>query len=301
MNVEILKDDRAEYGQAIVGSLALSLSREYGRSFEEKNLRRMIQFSAAFPDEKIVAALRRQLTWTHFKLLIPLKDSLKRDFYTEMCRLEHWTTRTLEKQIQSMLFERTAISKKPDELIQHEIEALRNSDQLSTDLILKDPYILDFLGMKDRYLEKDLEDAILREIEQFLLELGTGFTFIARQKRIQIDNRDYKIDLLLYNRKLRRILVVDLKIGEFEASHKGQMELYLRWLEKYEMEPGEEPPLGIILCTGKTQEHIELLQLDKSGIHVAEYITALPSKAELQKKLHQSIELARQRFVNKSQ
>ena len=299
INIEVLKDERAEYGQSIIEDLARSLTIEYGRSFEEKNLRRMIQFAELFPDEKIVAALRRQLSWTHFKSLIPLKDPLKRDFYAEMCRIERWTTRTLEKQIKSMLFERTALSKKPEELIRHEIDVLRESDKISTDLILKDPYILDFLGMKDRYLEKDLEDAILREIECFLLELGTGFSFIARQKRIQIDHRDYYIDLLFYNRRLRRMCALDLKLGEFDAAYKGQMELYLRWLAKYEQEPGENPPLGIILCTGKTHEQIELLELDKSGIHVAEYITTLPPKAELQKKLHQSIEFARQRFVNK--
>lgn len=298
INVEILKDSRAEYGQGIIENLSKNLISEYGRSFEEKNLRRMIQFADTFSDEKIVAALRRELSWTHFRSLIPIKDPLKRDFYAEMCRVERWSTRTLEKQIQSMLFERTALSKKPEELIRHEIEIIRDSDKVSTDLILKDPYILDFLDMKDRYLEKDLEDAILREIEHFLLELGSGFSFIARQKRIQIDSRDYYIDLLFYNRRLRRICALDLKLGEFDAAYKGQMELYLRWLAKYEQEPGENPPLGIILCTGKTHEQIELLELDKSGIHVAEYITTLPPKEELEKKLHQSIETARQRFLN---
>lgn len=301
INVEILRDGRAEYGQAIIEGISRNLTIEYGRSFETKNLRRMIQFAETFSDETIVAALWRQLSWSHFKSLIPLKDPLKRNYYAEMCRIERWSTRTLEKQIQSMLFERTALSKKPEELIHHEIEVLRDSDKVSTDLILKDPYILDFLGMKDRYLEKDLEDAILREIERFLLELGTGFSFIARQKRIQIDHRDYYIDLLFYNRRLRRMCALDLKIGEFDAAYKGQMELYLRWLAKYEQEPGENPPLGIILCTGKTHEQIELLELDKSGIHVAEYITTLPPKEELQKKLHQSIEFARQRFVKKDE
>jgi len=299
INVEILNDSRAEYGQSIIDTIARGLTTEYGRSFETKNLRRMIQFAETFPDEKIVATLRRQLSWSHFKLLIPLKDPLKRDFYAEICRIEHWSTRTLEKQIQAMLFERTALSKKPEELIRHEIEELRDSDKVSTDLILKDPYILDFLDMNDRYLEKDLEDAILREIEHFLLELGTGFSFIARQKRIQIDHQDYYIDLLFYNRRLRRMCALDLKIGDFEAGYKGQMELYLRWLAKYEQEPGENPPLGIILCTGKANEQIELLELDKSGIHVAEYITTLPPKAELQKKLHQSIEFARLRFESR--
>ena len=301
INIEILRDGRAEYGKSIIETLSHSLTTEYGRSFEAKNLRRMIQFAETFSDEKIVAALRRQLSWSHFKSLIPLKDPLKRDFYAEMCRIEHWSTRTLDKQIQSMLYERTALSKKPEELIRHEIEVLHNSDKVSADLILKDPYVLDFLGMKDRYLEKDLEDAILREIEHFLLELGTGFSFIARQKRIQIDHHDYYIDLLFYNRRLRRICALDLKLGEFDAAYKGQMELYLRWLAKYEQEPGENPPLGIILCTGKTREQIELLELDKSGIHVAEYITTLPPKAELKKKLHESIEFARQRFISKDQ
>ena len=297
IQIEILHGERAGYGEEIIATLAQQLTLEYGRSFEEKNLRRMIQFAETFPDESIVAALRRQLGWSHFKFLIPLKDPLKRDFYAEMCRIERWSTRTLGKQIKSMLYERTAISRKPEELIRQEIDILRDEDYMTTDVVLKDPYILDFLGMQDRYLEKDLEDAILREIELFLLELGSGFTFIARQKRLQIDHRDYYIDLLFYNRKLKRLVAIDLKIGEFEAAYKGQMELYLRWLAKYEQEADEVPPLGIILCTGKTQEHIELLELDKSGIHVAEYMTALPSQAVLKNKLHQSIEIARQRFL----
>jgi len=297
IQIEILQGERAGYGEEIIATLAQQLTLEYGRSFEEKNLRRMIQFAETFPDEAIVAALRRQLGWSHFKSLIPLNDPLKRNFYAQMCRIERWSTRTLEKQIKSMLYERTALSRKPDELIRQEIDILREEDYMTTDVILKDPYILDFLGMQDRYLEKDLEDAILREIELFLLELGSGFTFIARQKRLQIDHRDYYIDLLFYNRKLKRLVAIDLKIGDFEAAYKGQMELYLRWLAKYEQEADEASPLGIILCTGKTQEQIELLELDKSGIHVAEYMTALPSRAVLKTKLHQSIEIARQRFL----
>ena len=163
-------------------------------------------------------------------------------------------------------------------------------------MLLKDPYVLDFLDLNDRYLEKDLEDAILREIEQFLLELGVGFTFVARQKRLQIDNEDFYIDLLFFNRKLKRLVAVELKIGDFKAEYKGQMELYLRWLAKYEQDTDEQPPLGIILCTGKKQEQIELLELGKSGIHVAEYLTVLPPRDSLQAKLKQSIEAARLRF-----
>ncbi|RJP58055.1 MAG: DUF1016 domain-containing protein [Deltaproteobacteria bacterium] len=297
---EILKGERAEYGEQIVVSLARQLEQEYGRGFSHKNLRHMLRFAEVFPDEAIVSALRRQLSWTHFRILIYLDDPLKRDFYAEMCRLERWSTRTLQARLDSMLFERTALSKKPDELIGHEITALRDKDWLTPDLLLKDPYILDFLGLKDRYLEKDLEDAILREIENFLLELGAGFTFVARQKRLQIDNDDYYIDLLFYNRKLKRLVAIDLKLGEFHPEYKGQMELYLRWLTKYEHEADETPPLGIILCTGKKHEQIELLELDQSGIHVAEYLTVLPPREILQAKLHKAIEIARNRLITEA-
>jgi predicted nuclease of restriction endonuclease-like (RecB) superfamily len=260
--------------------------------------RHCLHFAETFSDERIVSALRRQLSWTHIKTLIYIDDSLKRDFYIEMCCLEHWSSRQLQERINSMLYERTALSRKPEETIRHDLEQLRQTQQIFPDLLLKDPYILDFLQLNDRYLEKDLEDAILRDIEQFLLELGAGFTFIARQKRLQIDSDDYCIDLLFYNRKLKRLIAIDLKLGNFKAEYKGQMELYLRWLTKYEQEPDEQPPLGIILCAGKKQEQIELLELDKSGIHVAEYLTVLPSKELLQAKLQEAIATARLRLPN---
>ena len=173
---------------------------------------------------------------------------------------------------------------------------LRQDRQIFPDLLRNDPYILDFIGLTDYYPKKDLKDAVLRDVEQFLLELGTGFTFIARQKRIQIDNDDFYIDLLFYNRKLKRLVAIDLKLGNFHPEYKGQMELYLRWLAKYEQELDEQPPLGIILCAGKKQEQIELLELDKSGIHVAEYLTVLPPKELLQAKLQESIAAARRRL-----
>jgi len=294
---EILGSRRAGYGEEIVSTLSRQLTADYGRGFSAKNLRHMVRFAQAFPDEAIVSTLRRQLSWSHFKTLIYLDDPLKRDFYVELCRLEGWSSRQLQERMQSLLFERSALSKKPDETIRHDLDVLRQEQRPSPDVLLKDPYLLDFLGLNDRYLEKDLEDAILREIEQFLLELGAGFTFVARQKRLQIDNDDFYIDLLFYNRKLRRLVAVELKVGDFRAEYKGQMELYLRWLAKHEQEADEDPPLGIILCTGKKQEQIELLELDKSGIHVAEYLTVLPPREALQAKLHQSVEKARQRLL----
>ncbi len=290
---EVLGGERAEYGKAVIDGLAEQLTRDYGRSFEVKNLRRMVQFGQLFPDTEIVATLSRQLSWSHLKELLPIEDTLQRDFYIELARLEGWSVRQLRERIGSMLYERTALSRKPEETVKADLEALRQEGKLSPDLLLKDPYLLDFLGRQDRYLEHDLEDAILREWEGFLREMGSGFSFVARQKRIQLDSDDFYIDLLLFNRKLRRLVAIDLKLGDFKAEYKGQMELYLRWLAKYEQEVGEEPPLGIILCTGKKHEQIQLLELDKSGIHVAEYLTTLPPKEVLLARLQKALDEGR--------
>jgi predicted nuclease of restriction endonuclease-like (RecB) superfamily len=238
------------------------------------------------------------LSWSHLKTLIYIEAPLKRDFYLEICRLEHWSVRQLQERINSLLFERTAISKKPEETIRQDLKQLREQGQLSPDLTFRDPYVLDFLGLSDSYSEKDLESAILAELQRFIIELGSDFAFLARQKRITIDNRDYYIDLLFYHRRLRRLVAIDLKLGEFEAAYKGQMELYLRFLEKHEQIEGEATPIGLILCTGKSVEHVELMQLDQSNIRVADYLTLLPPRETLQAKLHLSIELARQKLLN---
>ncbi len=298
IKTEILKDKRAHYGQTIVSTVSRQLMSEFGEGFSDKNLHHMIRFVEVFPEQKIVYTLCRQLRWSHFRHIIYLKDNLKQQFYAEMCRVEGWSVRVLRQKIDGMLYERTALSKKPEKLIKKELEVLHKEDTLSTDLVFRDPYFLNFLGLKDTYSEKDLEAAILRELEAFLLELGIGFTFVARQKRITIGNEDFYIDLLLYHRKLRRMVVIDLKLKEFKAADKGQMELYLRWLEKYEKQSGEEPPLGLILCAGKSDEQIELLQLSKSGIRVAEYMTELPSRSVLEHKLHDAIKRARRYIEN---
>ncbi len=235
---DILKEKRAEYGEQIVATVSRQLTAEFGQGFSEKSLRRMIQFAEIYPDEQIVASLMRQLTWTHLLQIIPLEDGLKRDFYAEMCRVERWSVRTLWQKIGGMLFERTALSKKPEKLIRDELDALRAEDKLTPDLVFRDPYFLDFLGLKDRYLEKDIEDAIMREMENFILELGVGFSFVARQKRIQVDSDDFYLDLLFYHRGLRPLVAVDLKLRDFQPGDKGQMELYLRWLAKYQQQPG---------------------------------------------------------------
>lgn len=299
IHTEVLQGGRAGYGEQIVATLARQLETHHGRGFGSKNLRHMLRFAEVFEAEEIVYALSRQLSWTHLRSLIYIDDPLKREFYLEMCRNEGWSTRTLQGRLDSMLFERTALSRKPDELLTTELATLRDQGILGPNLVLKDPYILDFLGLQDRYLERDLEDAILRELENFLLELGAGFSFVARQKRLQIDNNDYYIDLLFYNRRLKRLVAIELKLGEFKAADKGQMELYLRWLAKFEQEPDEAPPLGIILCTGKNREQIELLELGQSGIHVAEYLTGLPSRQLLEQKLHEAVTLSKARLENR--
>jgi predicted nuclease of restriction endonuclease-like (RecB) superfamily len=296
---DILNEKRAEYGEEIVATLSQQLVTDFGQGFAEKNLRRMVQFTEVFSEEKIVVALIRQLSWTHFLRLIPIEDPLKRDFYVEMCRIERWSTRTLEKKIGTMLFERTELSKKPKELIRHELNALRAEDKLTPDLVFRDPYFLDFLGLKDRYIEKDIEDAIMREMENFILELGVGFTFAARQKRIQVDSDDFYLDLLFYHRGLRRLVAIDLKLRDFQPGDKGQMEFYLRWLAKYEQKPGEQSPIGLILCAGKKREQIELLELEKSGIRVASYWTKILPRKLLQRKLHEAIRHARERLTQR--
>jgi predicted nuclease of restriction endonuclease-like (RecB) superfamily len=296
INGEVLKNKRAEYGKQIVVSLARQLETDYGKGFDEKNVRRMMQFAEVFPDEKIVVSAIRQLSWTHFIALIPLKQPLQREFYAEMCRLENWSVKTLREKINGMLYERTAISKKPKLLIKQEIKELREEDKLSPDLVFRDPYFLNFLGLKNTYSEKSLEEAILRELENFILELGQGFTFIERQKRMIIDGEDFKLDLLFFHRKLKRLVAIELKLGKFKAAFKSQMELYLRWLEKHETQPDENSPIGLILCAEGNKEQIELLQLNKSGIKVAEYLTELPDKKLLQQKLHQAILISKNTY-----
>lgn len=292
----ILQNERADYGEQIVATVSRQLALDYGRGFSKAAVFRMIQFYKLYPDHYIVATLSRHLSWSHFIELLPLEPKIKRDFYTEMSRVEGWSVRALRDKIGGMLYERTAISKKPEALAAIEIEHLQKKDHISLDLVLKDPYLLDFLELKDTYSEKDLEQAILKEIEKFILELGSDFCFIARQKRITIGNEDYYIDLLLYNRALKKLIAVELKMGKFKAADKGQMELYLKWLDKYERKPGEENPLGIILCTDKNHEQVELLELADNSIHVAEFITQLPSPEILEKKLHQAIQYAKNRL-----
>ncbi|MCC6620210.1 MAG: DUF1016 family protein [Deltaproteobacteria bacterium] len=289
--------ERAAYGEQVVTAVAARLAAEFGAGFGARSLYRMIRFAEVFPDPQIVNALRSQLSWTHLRELIALDDPLKRQFYTELCRLERWSTRTLKSKIAGMLFERTAIARRPTAVVAEALDALRDEQRMTPDLVFRDPYVLDFLGLPADYSEQELEAAILRELEGFLLELGQGFSFIARQKRMSIGPDDFYLDLLFFHRPLRALVAIELKLGRFDARDKGQMELYLRWLDRHERQPDENPPLGLILCADKNEEQIELLELTDGAVRVASYLTALPPRELLERKLIESIEHARARLA----
>jgi predicted nuclease of restriction endonuclease-like (RecB) superfamily len=285
INEEILHNKRAEYGKQIVSDLSEKLSVKYGRNFEEKNLRRMLQFAEQFPDKQIVVTLSRQLTWSHFLVLLPLETIEAKLFYAEQIATEYLGVRELRKQIATKAFERTQIAN----------AQLSSGSKIPVNTF-KDPYIFDFFELKNAYLEKDLESAVLRELEGFILEMGKGFAFLERQKRMIIDGEDFHLDLLFYHRKLKRLVAIELKLGKFQAKYKGQMELYLKWLDRYERQEDENAPVGLILCTGGSREQIELLEMHKDGIIVAEYWADLPPKKELEEKIHALLIEARERI-----
>lgn len=289
----ILESEKAEYGKEIVSRLSRELKNEYGRGYSRRNLFNMIKLYDMYPDQEKVQTLSAQLTWSHLMLLMKYDDSTKIEFYVSMIANERWSVRILNERMNLMLYERTSLSKLPEETIRNDIEQLRNENKMSTEMFLIDPFVLDFLELRDTYIEKDLESSILQELEGFMLEFGRDFTFVGRQVRITIGDKDYYVDLLFYHRKLRRLVLIELKLGEFLPEHKGQVELYLRWLDKNERNEGEESPIRIILCAKKASETVELLELDKSGIHVAQYLTQMPPKDVLEHKLHLAIQRAK--------
>lgn len=299
INREILGGERAAYGKQVVATVSQQLTEEYGGSqFSVKNLNRMRLFAERFPDLSIWTPLVSKLSWSHFLQVISIEEEVKRQFYLTMAADQRWSKRTLKAKIDGMLYERTAIAKQPDEVILHDLELLRDEREMSADLAFHDPYFLDFLGLEGEYSEKDLESAIVGELQKFITEMGNDFAFMARQKRITVDNEDYYIDLLFFNRRLRCMVAIDLKLTDFKAAYKGQMELYLRWLEKHEMLEGENKPIGLILCTGKNEEHVELMHLHESNIRVAEYLMKLPDKKLLEQKLQKAVEIAKEKILH---
>lgn len=298
INRGVLGGKRAAYGERRVERLAAGLCDRYAtREFAVRNLRRMMQFAQLFPDREIVSRAATQLSWSHIVELLPLRDPLRREFYLTLAASEGWSRDLMRAKIDGMLFERTAISGKPEEFVRRELAALRERGGVNPDLVFKDPYFLDFTGLRGFYSERDLEDMLISGLQSFLLELGNGFAFLDRQKHMVIDGEDFYLDLLFYHRTLRRLIAIELKKGRFRAAYKGQMELYLRWLDKHERRPGEESPLGLILCADGASEQIELLQLAESGIRVARYLTELPDRRTLKAQLRRQLETARARMA----
>jgi len=303
IRTDILKNKRATYGDELVKKSAAYLTAEFGNGWGFQTVRHCVRAAYTFNKKEIVYALRTQLAWTHLRSLMAIDDKLKRQFYLEMCAHEHWSTREMDAKIDGMLYERTAISRKPERLIRKELEQTHNGGELTPDLVFRSSYFLTLSGLRDEYTETDLEDAVLREIEANLQELGHDFAFMGRQRRITIDQTDYKMDLLFYHRSLRRIIVVDLKLGKFKAEYEGQMKLYLRYLDKHERKEWEESPMGLILCSEGNTEHIEYLMLDdkEKDIRVAQYFAGLPSKAVLKRKLQRAIAIAQEQMLEHSQ
>ncbi len=295
---EILQESRAKYGKEIIKKISQNLQSEFGRGYSVANLNHFVKFAEIFPDKQIPYTLCRQLSWSHLRLIMYLKNELQRDFYIEMCKMEKWGFRTLKERVNSMLYERAAIAKKPDAQIRQDLDLLKNEEKISADLIFRDPYVLDFLNLSDKFSEKDLESSILVELQNFITELGSDFAFLARQKRITVDGVDYSMDLLFYHRKMNRLVMIELKLGKFHPKDKGQLEFYLRWLEKYEMQENENLPIGLILCAEKSEETVELMTLEQDKIKVAEFLTNLPPKKLLKEKLHFAIEQAKLRLKN---
>jgi predicted nuclease of restriction endonuclease-like (RecB) superfamily len=284
INDTILEEKRADYGKQIVSSLATQLQKDYGRSFEQRNLQRMMQFARQFPDFEIVSPAATQLSWSHIVEILPLESVEAKLYYLTESAKNNSSKRELRKMIERKAFERADIA--------HTQISKRKDIPFGT---FKDPYLLDALGLRGAFLEDDLEAAILRELEAFILEVGKGLAFVERQKRMIIDGKDFELDLLFYSRPLKRLVAIELKIGQFHARDKGQMELYLKWLDRHERQEDEEAPIGLILCAETSREQVELLEMHKDGIMVAEYWTTLPPKEVFEKKIRSILSEAKER------
>ena len=285
------------YGQKILATLSQRLMARYGKGYTYSALTRMMNVARIYNDKEMFATLSQTLTWSHFVELITIKDDTKRLFYQQMGIAERWSVNQLRSKQDEMTYERSLIAAKPDDEIVSVLEKI-TPQHVETDVVLKSSYILDFLGLSGYYSEGELENAIVKQLESFILELGQGFAFLERQKRFSIDGTDYYLDLLFYHRKLKCLVAIDLKLGKFKPQYKGQMELYLKYLQKYDMQEGENPPIGLLLCSEGNTEHVELMMLNEEHIKVAQYLTCLPDKQWFIDKLNRSILIAKENNVS---
>jgi len=295
----ILLNKRAEYGKHTLLNLSLKLTEKYGKGWSLKTLQHCLHFVEIFKKKEIVSTAWRQFSWSQLKTFMYIKDELKRSFYMEMCKIERWDVRTLNDKIDSQLYERTALSRKPKNLIKKELLQVKKTGNITPDIVFRSSYFLDMLGLSDTYSEKDLEDSIVVQLQSFIKELGNDFAFLERQKRISIDSVDYYLDLLFYHRGLQRLVAIELKLGKFKPQYEGQMLLYLRYLDKNERKENENSPIGLILCSEGNTEHIEYFMLENSNIKIAQYYTQLPNKKLLSEKLQKAIAVAREHYAEK--
>lgn len=290
--VEFKEKDKIVYGKQILATLSQQLTLKFGKGYSYSAITRMVKVAECF-DESKIATLSQQLNWSHLIELSIIEKEIKREYYIQLTSNNNWNVRFLREQINKMLFERTIIAKQPDEIISASIQEWQNNNDINPELIFKNTYVLDFMSLSSNFSEKELENALIIHLEKFIMELGNGFAFLERQKRIGIDSIDYHLDLLFYHRKLKRLIAIDLKLGKFMPEYKAQMELYLRWLQKYEMQEDEQKPIGLVLCSEGNTEHVELLMLEEKDIKVAQYLTELPSKKWFADKLHRAIEITK--------
>ena len=286
------------YGDKIIATLSQRLTNHYGKGYTYSAVTRMMKVARIYHDEEMFATLSQTLTWSHFLELISIEDGTKRLFYQQMGIAEHWSVRQLRDKQDQMVYERSLLAAKPEDDIVKTLEKV-SPTHMEPDAVLRNSYVLDFLGLSGYYSEEDLEAAIAKQLEAFILELGQGFAFLERQKRFSIDGTDYYLDMLFYHRKLKCLVAIDLKLGKFKPQYKGQMELYLKYLQKHDMQPDENPPIRLLLCSEGNTEHIELMMLNEDRIKVAQYLTCLPNKQWFIDKLNRSILIAKEYNNNK--
>ncbi len=286
-------ETRADYGKRLIKGLSQRLSAEYGKGFDHSNLWNMRGFYIAYPK---IDAVRRELTWTHYRLLLRVEKPEARAFYEVEAVKARWSTRELERQINSLLFERLALSRDKDGVM--DLATKGHEVQKPEDLV-KDPYVLEFVGIRqeERFLEADLERALIEKLQHFLLELGRGFAFMARQQRIVLDGRNFYIDMVFYNRLARCFVLIDLKIGELTHQDLGQMQMYVNYYQREMMAEGENPPIGIVLCADKSEAVVRYtLPEGNNQIFASRYKLYLPTEEELAAELvreRQAIEMER--------
>lgn len=270
---------RAEYGQNILKSLSERLTVEYGNGFNVTNLKYMRKFYQLFPKSH---ALRDQLTWTHYRTLLKVEDEVARNYYLEECIHENWSSRQLERQINTMYYERLLASR-DKEIVKKEIQTTE-PQALTSKEIIRDPFVLEFLGIPqgEHFLESDLEQMLINKLQMFLLELGKGFSFVARQKRISFDNQHFYIDLVFYNYLAKCFVLIDLKADRLTHQDIGQMQMYVNYYTREMMSPGDNPPIGIILCAEKNDAVVKYtLPEGENQIFAAKYMTYMPTEQEL--------------------